>query len=57
MKLPTKVVDLPYTQKNTLLINRCIENKMDYIDGKYFWKLQAKIQQQKFIAAIYNGSA
>ncbi len=52
LKLPTKVIELPYTQKNTLLINRCIENKIEYIDGKNFWKLQAKMQQQKFISAI-----
>ena len=52
LKLPTKVIELPYSQKNTLLINRCIENKIDYIDGKSFWMLQAKIQQQKFKKAI-----
>jgi 3-dehydroquinate dehydratase type I len=52
LELPIKVIELPYTQKNTLLINKCIENQMDYVDGKSFWKLQAKIQQKKFIKAI-----
>lgn len=57
LKLPKKVIELPYIQKNTLLINRCIENEIVHIDGKRFWILQAKIQQQKFIMAIHNGSA
>ncbi len=52
LALPTKVIDLPYKQKNTLLINRCIENEIDYIDGNRFWILQAKIQQHKFVSAI-----
>lgn len=56
LKFPKKVIELTYIQKNTLLINRCIKNKIDYIDGKKFWILQAKIQQQKFIKAIHNGS-
>jgi len=51
LELPQKVIELPYIQKNTLLINRCIENEIDHIDGKRFWILQAKIQQQKFIMA------
>ncbi|MCK5051605.1 MAG: type I 3-dehydroquinate dehydratase [Candidatus Cloacimonetes bacterium] len=53
LKLPKKVIELPYKQKNTLLINRCIENEIDYIDGKRFWILQAKVQQQKFIITIH----
>ena len=52
LALPTKVIDLPYKQKNTLLITRCIENEIDYIDGNRFWILQAKIQQHKFVSAI-----
>jgi len=51
LELPKKVIELPYIQKNTLLINRCIENEIDHIDGKRFWILQAKVQQQKFIIA------
>lgn len=51
LELPKKVIELPYFQKNTLLINRCIENEIVHIDGKRFWILQAKIQQQKFIMA------
>ena len=52
LKLPEKVIELPYVQKNTLLINRCIKNEKNHINGKRFWILQAKIQQQKFIKAI-----
>ena len=52
LKLPKKVIELPYKQKNTLLINRCVENEIVHIDGKRFWILQAKIQQKKFIKAI-----
>ncbi len=56
LKLPERVIELPYIQKNTLLITRCIENEIDYIDGKKIWILQAKIQQQKFIKAICMSS-
>lgn len=52
LTFPSKVIELPYIQKNTLLINKCIENEIDHIDGKKFWKLQAKVQQQKFLSAI-----
>lgn len=52
LALSTKAIDLPYKQKNTLLITRCIENEIDHIDGKKFWILQAKIQQKKFVSAI-----
>ncbi len=52
LKLPGKVIELPYKQKSTLLITRCIENEIDHIDGKKFWILQAKVQQQKFIITI-----
>ena len=52
LKLPKKVIELTYIQKNTLLIIRCLENEIDYIDGKKFWSLQANIQQQKFIKTI-----
>jgi len=54
LKLPKRVMELPYIQKNTLLINRCIENNIEYIDGKNFWILQAKLQQKKFISEICN---
>ncbi len=52
LKLPGSVIELPYIQKSTLLITRCIENEIDHIDGKKFWSLQAKVQQQKFIITI-----
>jgi len=52
LPLPYKVIDLPYQQKNTLLINMCIENEIDYIDGKNFWKLQSAFQQEKFLSVL-----
>ncbi|MCK4654899.1 MAG: type I 3-dehydroquinate dehydratase [Candidatus Cloacimonetes bacterium] len=50
--LPKKVIDLPYIKKNTLLINYCIENEIEYVDGEKFWKWQAESQIEKFIIAI-----
>jgi shikimate 5-dehydrogenase len=47
--LPEKVIDLPYKEKNTLLIKHCIENEIDYVDGKMFWKWQAELQLKKFL--------
>ena len=52
LKLPGRVIELPYKQKSTLLITRCIENEIDHIDGKKFWILQAEVQQQKFIITL-----
>ena len=49
IKLPEKVIDLPYKEKNTLLIKHCIENEIDYVDGKMFWKWQAESQLKKFL--------
>ena len=52
LKLPGRVIELPYKQKSTLLITRCIENEIDHIDGKKFWILQAEVKQQKFIITL-----
>lgn len=49
IKLPEIVIDLPYKEKNTLLIKHCIENEIDYVDGKTFWKWQAESQMKKFL--------
>ena len=49
-----KIIDLPYKEKNTLLIKHCIENEIDYVDGKMFWKWQAKSQLKKFLNEIKN---
>ncbi|MCF7858346.1 MAG: type I 3-dehydroquinate dehydratase [Candidatus Cloacimonetes bacterium] len=50
--LPDKVIELTYRQKNTLLINHCIENDIKYIDGKRFWFLQAIFQEKKILESI-----
>ena len=49
IKLPEKIIDLPYKEKNTLLIKHCIENEIDFVDGKTFWKWQADSQLKKFL--------
>ena len=49
IKLPKKIIDLPYKEKNTLLIKHCIENEINYVDGKMFWKWQAESQLKKFL--------
>lgn len=47
--LPEKIIDLPYKEKNTLLIKHCIENEINYVDGKMFWKWQSELQLIKFL--------
>ena len=52
LKFPAKIIDLPYGNEKTPLIRKCEEKKILFADGKMFWKWQAEIQLQKFVANI-----
>lgn len=47
-----KVIDLPYREENTLLIEHCISYSLPYVDGKMFWKWQAERQLAEFVKEI-----
>jgi len=47
-----KVIDLPYTNSDTKLIAYCKKHNIIYIDGKTFWKMQAKVQLQLFLGEL-----
>jgi shikimate 5-dehydrogenase len=46
---PKKVIDLPYFEKDTSLINFCKNHIIPYVDGRQFWKWQAERQLQYFL--------
>jgi len=48
----TKIIDLPYTQKETPLIAYCLKKNIPYIDGKVFWQWQAQEQEKIFLENI-----
>ena len=52
-KLFDYVLDLPYYNKKTKLIEYCIKNKIKYIDGHQFWKWQAEKQLNIFVAITH----
>lgn len=43
-----KVIDLPYSDKKTSLIENCIKEKIPYIDGEIFWEYQSEKQLIEF---------
>ena len=44
INLPDYVIDLPYSKEKTPLCEICLRENLEYIDGKEFWRLQAKLQ-------------
>lgn len=46
------VIDLPYTEQDTPLIEYCKKRDIPYVSGEQFWEWQAEKQQEQFIAAI-----
>jgi len=54
LKLPVKIIDLPYTDKKTPLIQRCEQENIPFADGKMFWKWQAEKQLEKFMNVVQN---
>ncbi len=53
LQFPMKIIDLPYSDKKTPLIQKCEQERIPFVDGKIFWKWQAEIQLEKF-AEILN---
>ncbi len=52
LKLPNKVIDLPYGGKKTPLIQNCVKNNIPFVDGKLFWRWQAEKQLKEFLKYI-----
>ncbi len=52
LQFPAKIIDLPYSDKKTPLIQKCEQEKIPFVDGKMFWKWQAKTQLEKFLEII-----
>jgi len=46
--LPVKMIDLPYSERPTQTVITCQNNDIPCIDGKKFWLLQAKEQEEIF---------
>ena len=54
LKLPAKIIDLPYTDKKTPLIQKCEQKNIPFVDGKMFWKWQAEKQLEMFCNVVQN---
>jgi len=52
LQFPSKIIDLPYSDKKTPLIQKCEQEKIPFVDGKTFWKWQAEIQLKKFMKIL-----
>ena len=50
------VIDLPYSNNSTAIIDYCIENNVPHIDGVSFWKIQAEKQLYAFCDNMYTTS-
>ena len=48
LHFPRKIIDLPYTDGKTFLIQQSVQRRIPFVDGKKFWKWQAKKQLEKF---------
>ena len=48
LQFPAKIIDLPYSDKKTPLIQKCEQEKIPFVDGKMFWKWQSELQLEKF---------
>ncbi|MCL2064478.1 MAG: type I 3-dehydroquinate dehydratase [Candidatus Cloacimonetes bacterium] len=48
-KIFNKVIDLPYTENKTKLVEYCEKKGISFVDGKEFWKFQAEEQLKKFM--------
>jgi len=49
LQFPMKIIDLPYSDKKTPLIQKCEQEKIPFVNGNMFWKWQAKTQLEKFL--------
>ena len=46
------VIDLPYQEDDTKLIDYCREKNIPFIDGKEFWQMQSKKQLEEFLKEL-----
>lgn len=47
-----KAIDLPYSEKDTPLIEQCRKYNLPYVSGKKFWRFQAARQEHIFLKNI-----
>ncbi|MBC8385212.1 MAG: type I 3-dehydroquinate dehydratase [Candidatus Cloacimonetes bacterium] len=52
IQLHAKIIDLPYSNQETPLIQKSEKDKIPFVDGKMFWKWQAEKQLKEFAAQI-----
>lgn len=52
IKKPEYVIDLPYSNDNTPLIQYCKNNNIPYVDGNKFWLWQSENQMEMFLEII-----
>ncbi|MCD4820121.1 MAG: type I 3-dehydroquinate dehydratase [Candidatus Cloacimonetes bacterium] len=52
LPLPRKIIDLPYTDNKTLLIEKGIKNNIPFLGGKMFWEWQSEKQLVLFLDEI-----
>jgi len=54
LQFPMKIIDLPYSDKKTPLIQKCEQERIPFVDGKLFWEWQAKTQLEKFTKILHK---
>ncbi len=52
IKPPRKVIDLPYTDSDTPLIEFCKENKIESVNGHTFWHWQSQLHIEEFLKCL-----
>ncbi len=52
LPLPKKYLELPYSEKISGTIQKCKKENIIFVDGKKFWKWQAKMQLENFLTEI-----
>jgi len=56
LRLPRKIIDLPYTNKKTYLVVEAEKNKIPFVSGKMFWEWQSEKQLNLFLKEIVDQS-
>lgn len=57
LQFPLKIIDLPYSDKKTPLIQKSEQENIPFVDGNMFWKWQSKKQLEKFLEIIKKGES
>jgi len=45
-------IDLPYSRQKTTIIELCLKNKIEFVDGQMFWQWQSEKQLAEFIKVL-----